>query len=115
MLSASVASIFCVVMMLKNPLYLSRAKLTAAALERLLSGSMSSAEAAESLGVTCRQLRRLKSKYIQKGEEGLIHGNKGCKPKHSLSQQVPLSPSVKNERKPGKEYCRPCQGRAPAA
>ena len=57
-------------------------------LERLLSGSMSSAEAAESLGVTCRQLRRLKSKYIQKGEEGLIHGNKGCKPKHSLSQEV---------------------------
>jgi hypothetical protein len=32
-------------------------------LERLLGGSMSSAEAAEILGVTCRQLRRLKSKY----------------------------------------------------
>ncbi|MDR1376656.1 MAG: helix-turn-helix domain-containing protein [Synergistaceae bacterium] len=57
-------------------------------LERLLGGSMSRAEAAESLGVTCRQLRRLKSKYTREGEKGLIHGNKGRKPKHSLSQGV---------------------------
>jgi transposase len=51
-------------------------------LERLLSGSMSNEEAAESLGVTCRQLRRLKSKYTQEGEKGLIHGNRG----HKLSK-----------------------------
>jgi transposase len=57
-------------------------------LDRLLNGSMSNAEAAETLGVTSRQLRRLKSKYIQKGDEGLIHGNRGRKPKHSLSQEV---------------------------
>jgi transposase len=57
-------------------------------LERMLSGSMSSAEAAESLGVTCRQVRRLKSKYAQKGAEGLIHGNRGRKPKHTLSQEL---------------------------
>jgi transposase len=37
-------------------------------LERLLGGSMSSAEAAEILGVTCRQLRRLKSKYAKEGK-----------------------------------------------
>jgi transposase len=57
-------------------------------MERLLSGSMSSGEAAETLGVTSRQLRRVKSKYIEKGAEGLIHGNRGRKPRHSLSQEV---------------------------
>jgi transposase len=57
-------------------------------LERLLDGRMSSAEAAESLGVTCRQLRRLKSKYTQEGEKGLIHGNRGREPKHALSEEV---------------------------
>jgi transposase len=57
-------------------------------LERLFGGSMSSAEAAEILGVTCRQLRRLKSKYAQEGEKGLIHGNRGRKPQHALPQGV---------------------------
>jgi transposase len=57
-------------------------------LEQVSGGSMSSAEAAESLGVTCRQLRRLKSKYAQEGEKGLIHGNRGRKPKHALPQEV---------------------------
>jgi transposase len=57
-------------------------------LERLLGGSMSSAEAAEILGVTCRQLRRLKSKYAKEGAAGLVHGNRGRKPKHALSEEV---------------------------
>jgi transposase len=57
-------------------------------LERVSGGGMSNAEAAESLGVTCRQLRRLKSKYAQEGEKGLIHGNRGRKPKHALPQEV---------------------------
>jgi transposase len=57
-------------------------------LERVAGGSMSNAEAAETLGITCRQLRRLKSKYAQKGEEGLIHGNRGRKPKHALTEEV---------------------------
>ncbi|MDR0764781.1 MAG: helix-turn-helix domain-containing protein [Synergistaceae bacterium] len=49
-------------------------------LERLLNGGMSGAEAAESLGVTCRRARRLKSKYVREGEAGLIHGNRERKP-----------------------------------
>jgi transposase len=57
-------------------------------LERVASGSMSNAEAAETLRITCRQLRRLKSRYSQEGEEGLIHGNRGRKPKHALSQEL---------------------------
>ena len=55
-------------------------------LERLLGGSMSNSESAASLGITCRQLRRLKNKYVTEGEQGLIHGNRGRKPKHALSE-----------------------------
>ena len=57
-------------------------------LERVLSGSMTPSEAAASLGVTCRQLRRLKIKYIEEGEIGLIHGNRGRKPKHALPEKL---------------------------
>jgi transposase len=49
---------------------------------------MTNKEAAASLGVTCRQLRRLKSKYDQEGEEGLIHGNRGRKPTHALLDEL---------------------------
>jgi transposase len=57
-------------------------------LERLFGGSMSNEEAASSLGVTCRQLRRLKSKYVSEGEGGLIHGNRGRKPVHALPDEL---------------------------
>jgi transposase len=57
-------------------------------LERLLSGSMTYVEAAETLGVSSRQLRRLKTKYERKGEAGLIHGNRGRKPKNALSEEL---------------------------
>jgi transposase len=57
-------------------------------LERIASGSMSSAEGARSLGVSGRQLRRLKVKYEREGEEGLIHGNRGHKPKHALPEEL---------------------------
>ena len=57
-------------------------------LERVLGGSMSHSEAAASLGVTGRQLRRLKNKYVTEGEQGLIHGNKDRKPKHALSEEL---------------------------
>ena len=57
-------------------------------MERVLSGSMTNEEASASLGVTCRHLRRLKSKYNQKGEAGLIHGNRGRKPANSLPEEL---------------------------
>jgi transposase len=57
-------------------------------LERVAGGSMNMREAAETLGITCRQLRRLKSKYAQEGETGLIHGNRGRKPHHALSKET---------------------------
>jgi transposase len=56
-------------------------------LERVASGSMTNAEAAASLGVTTRQLRRLKANYKRAVEQELIHGNRGRKPVHVLSEE----------------------------
>ncbi|MDR2529546.1 MAG: helix-turn-helix domain-containing protein [Synergistaceae bacterium] len=47
------------------------------AMEKLLGGGMSGKEAAATLGITERRLRRLKVKYSKEGEIGLIHGNRG--------------------------------------
>jgi hypothetical protein len=38
---------------------------------------MTNAEAAASLGVATRQLRRLKANYKQAGGQGLVHGGRG--------------------------------------
>ncbi|MDR3255312.1 MAG: ISNCY family transposase [Synergistaceae bacterium] len=57
-------------------------------LERMASGSMSKAESASSLGITPRQLRRLKAKYEREGDAGLIHGNRGRKPQHALPDEL---------------------------
>jgi transposase len=57
-------------------------------LERVLSGSMTYAEGAETLGVSSRQLRRLKTKYLKEGELGIIHGNRGRKPNNAISEEL---------------------------
>jgi transposase len=57
-------------------------------LERVLSGSMTYAEGAETLGVSSRQVRRLKAKYIKEGELGIIHGNRGRKPKNVIPEEL---------------------------
>ena len=57
-------------------------------MERVLGGVMTSSEASEILGITCRQLRRLKNRYTTEGESGLIHGNRDRKPKHALSEEL---------------------------
>jgi transposase len=49
---------------------------------------MTNEEAASVLGVTLRQLRRLKSKYAQEGAAGLVHGNRGHKPPHALPKGI---------------------------
>ena len=55
-------------------------------LERILSLSMSNEEGAITLGISLRQLMRLKKKYISEGEAGLIHANTGRKPKHATTE-----------------------------
>jgi transposase len=57
-------------------------------LELILSESMTYAEGAETLGVSSRQLRRLKAKYLKEGEAGLIHGNRGRKPGNAIPEEL---------------------------
>jgi transposase len=57
-------------------------------LELMLAGSMTNLEAAETWGVSSRQMRRLKTRYLREGELGLIHGNRGCKPKNAISEEL---------------------------
>lgn len=57
-------------------------------LERVASGSMSCSEAASSLGLTPRQVRRLRVKYATEGAKGLIHGNRGRQPSHAVSEEL---------------------------
>lgn len=57
-------------------------------LERIGKDTMSYQEGAAHLGVTERQLRRLRKTYQEKGAEGLIHGNRGRQPSHALSEEI---------------------------
>ena len=75
-------------------------------LELLLSGSMSHSEAAASLGMTNRKLRRLKNKYTMEEVEGFIHGNRGRKPKHALSEELKKEvSSLYEEKYYGSNFC----------
>ena len=57
-------------------------------MERLCSGDLSNQEAANELGICRRQVIRLKKKYIEQGAMGLIHGNRGRQPNHSLGAEI---------------------------
>ncbi len=59
-------------------------------LERVLSSAMSNEEGAITLGISQRQLMRLKKKYVMEGESGLIHANRGRKPKHAIEEGIRL-------------------------
>jgi transposase len=57
-------------------------------LNKLLAGQLTSQQAAELLGVSTRQLRRLKDRYRTVGVRGLVHGNRGRSPTHRLPESV---------------------------
>jgi transposase len=57
-------------------------------LNQVLAGQLTSQQAAELLGVSLRQLRRLKDRYRTAGVRGLIHGNRGRSPTHRLAESV---------------------------
>ena len=57
-------------------------------LEFLMDGKITAAQAAERLNLSVRQVFRIKEKFAQKGSEALIHGNRGRKPAHAISQKV---------------------------
>ncbi len=55
-----------------------------AILQQVEQGQLSCTAAAALLGVTTRQLRRLRATYREQGAGGLVHGNRGRQPAHTL-------------------------------
>ena len=57
-------------------------------IEKTLEGSMTIGEAAEHLGLSVRQVIRLKKGVGESGAAALIHKNKGRKPAHAIPDGV---------------------------
>lgn len=57
-------------------------------LNHLEAGALVNAEAAELLGVTIRQVRRLRAAYREHGAAALAHGNRGRRPAHAIDPSV---------------------------
>ena len=57
-------------------------------LTRVLAGQWTAKEAAELLGMSTRQIRRLKAAYREEGIRALVHGNRGRRPHHALPSEV---------------------------
>ena len=51
-------------------------------LTRVLAGQWTTKEAAALLGMSARQVRRLKSAYQEEGIRALVHSNRGRRPGH---------------------------------
>jgi transposase len=56
--------------------------------EKLQVGKMSNAEAAHALGLSVRQVQRVKKAFETQGHEVFLHGNTGRKPVHTLCEKV---------------------------
>ncbi len=52
------------------------------------SGLVTNGEASEQLGISIRQIIRLKTSFARNGARGMVHGNAGRKPRHALSDEV---------------------------
>lgn len=74
---------------MKRMITLSQKKLNHAhVLERLLSDSnFTNAEAAEAMGISKRQVIRLKGEYKKQGIDALVHKNIGKAPSHAFSEE----------------------------
>jgi transposase len=57
-------------------------------LDELESGELGIAEAARRLGLSIRQLQRLRASYHQEGAAALVHGNRGRRPRHALDPSI---------------------------
>jgi transposase len=57
-------------------------------LNRVLAGQWTGEEAAIALGISVRQVRRLKAAYLQEGLGALLHGNRGRRPPHALAEGI---------------------------
>lgn len=54
-------------------------------LNQLLAGKMAVSEAAQVLGLSERQVQRLEAAQREEGAAGLVHGNRGRSPQHTIS------------------------------
>src|SRR2546428_11565931 len=57
-------------------------------LNHLEAGALVNAEAAELLGISIRQVRRLRAAYRERGAAALAHGNRGRRPGHALEAML---------------------------
>ena len=57
-------------------------------LNHLEAGALFNAEAAELLGISIRQVRRLRAAYRERGAAALAHGNRGRRPAHAIDPSV---------------------------
>jgi len=57
-------------------------------LERLVAGTFTAPQAAQLLGKSVRQVRRLKQAFVHKGMAAVKHGNTGREPKNKTSPEV---------------------------
>lgn len=57
-------------------------------LNHLEAGALVNAEAAELLGISIRQMRRLRAAYREQGATALAHGNRGRRPAHALDEHL---------------------------
>ena len=57
-------------------------------IEKLVAHQVKVVEAAELLGLSTRQVLRLKKRYIAEGAEGIAHKNRGRKPAHAIPEKV---------------------------
>ncbi|VBB06112.1 integrase catalytic core [Lucifera butyrica] len=57
-------------------------------MQKLVDGDFTLAQAASSLGLSNRQVIRLKKGFIQEGPAVLIHKNTNCKPAHALGDEL---------------------------
>jgi transposase len=58
------------------------------AVERVGRGTLTMREAAEVLGLSQRQVRRLRRAVGQRGAQGVVHGNTGRAPQHRVAEEV---------------------------
>lgn len=58
------------------------------AVERIERGVLTSAEAAQVLGLSVRQVRRLRRAVEKRGRAGVVHGNSGRAPRHRVPERV---------------------------
>lgn len=56
--------------------------------ERIERGEMTIAEGATALGISTRQMKRIRKRIAKEGQRGVVHGNTGRAPKHRITALV---------------------------